>query len=222
MEYKYEMHTHTGPVSQCGRVAPKDIMNMYMQKGYSGIVLTDHYSPLTFYNHNYFAPQKKIDFYLYSYREMKKIAPPDFTVMLGIELRHYATANDYLIYGIDEKWLTKQGNLMAVWEKKVYDMMHAEGYLVYQAHPFRPGIRRCHPDYIDGVEIYNGKTPKADNERAEKWAKENNKLMVSGSDFHVPKQLAKGGIITEKPIKSNADLLTVLQNPLSFKMIKTY
>ena len=153
---------------------------------------------------------------------MKKIAPPDFTVMLGIELRHYATANDYLIYGIDEKWLTKQGNLMAVWEKKVYDMMHAEGYLVYQAHPFRPGIRRCNPDYIDGVEIYNGKTPKADNERAEKWAKENNKLMVSGSDFHVPKQLAKGGIITEKPIKSNADLLTVLQNPLSFKMIKTY
>lgn len=222
MEYKYEMHTHTGPVSQCGRVAPGDIMKMYMDKGYSGIVLTDHYSPLTFYNHNYFAPQKKIDFYLYSYREMKKIAPSDFTVMLGIELRHYATANDYLIYGVDEDWLVKQGNLMAVWEKNVYDMMHSEGYLVYQAHPFRPGIRRCNPDYIDGVEIYNGKTPKKDNEKAQEWAEKNNKLMISGSDFHVPKQLARGGIITDTAIRSNADLLTILRDSSRFKMIKTY
>lgn len=222
MEYKYEMHTHTGPVSQCGRVAPGDIMKMYMDKGYSGIVLTDHYSPLTFYNHNYFAPQKKIDFYLYSYREMKKIAPSDFTVMLGIELRHYATANDYLIYGVDEDWLVKQGNLMAVWEKNVYDMMHSEGYLVYQAHPFRPGIRRCNPDYIDGVEIYNGKTQKKDNEKAQEWAEKNNKLMISGSDFHVPKQLARGGIITDTAIRSNADLLTILRDSSRFKMIKTY
>lgn len=58
MEYKYEMHCHTGPVSQCGRVKPKEIMRLYSEAGYSGIVLTDHYSPLTFYNHNYFAPPK--------------------------------------------------------------------------------------------------------------------------------------------------------------------
>ena len=221
MEYKYEMHTHTGPVSQCGRVAPKEILRMYMDKGYSGIVLTDHYSPVTFYNHNYFAPQKKIDFYLQSYREMKKIAPSDFTVMLGVELRHYGTANDYLVYGVDEQWLTKQGNLLAVWEKQMYQLMHSEGYLVYQAHPFRPGIRRCNLDYIDGVEIYNGKTPKESNEKAEAWARENGKLMVSGSDFHTPAHLARGGIITQSPIRNNDDLLDTLRS-MDFEMIKTY
>ena len=45
--------------------------------------------------------------------------------------------------------------------------------------------------------------------------------MVSGSDFHVPSQLARGGIITEKPIKNNADLLATLKS-MDFEMIKTY
>lgn len=221
MEYKYEMHTHTEPVSQCGRVSPRDILKSYLEQGFSGIVLTDHYSPLTWYNHNLIAPQKKIDFYLQSYREMKRLAPSDFSVMLGIELRHYGTANDYLIYGVEEEWLKKQGNLMAIWEEKVYRLMHSEGYLVYQAHPFRTGIRRCNPDFIDGVEIYNGKTSRECNEKAEAWAKQNNKLMVSGSDFHVMRQLARGGIITKKPINNNADLLDMLKS-MDFEMIKTY
>ena len=221
MKYKYEMHTHTSPVSRCGRVSVKDIMNMYIEKGFSGIVLTDHYSPLTWYDQSLVAPQKKIEFYLQSYREMKKIAPSDFTVMFGMELRHYATSNDYLIYGMDDKWLEKQGNLMAVWEKKVYEMMHKEGYLVYEAHPFRPGRTRCNTDYIDGVEIYNGKTEKKYNDKAEKWAKEKGLLAVSGSDFHKLEHAGRGGIITEKPIKNNADLLETLKS-MDFEMIKTY
>lgn len=221
MEYKYETHTHTGPVSMCGRVDVKEIIRLYLEKEFSGIVLTDHYSPLTFWNHNYFAPQKCIDFYLYAYREMKKIAPSDFTVMLGIELRHYATSNDYLIYGVDEKWLEKQGNLMAVWEKGVYKMMHKEGYLVYEAHPFRPGRTRCSTKYLDGVEIYNGKTELKYNEQAEKWAKENNLLMVSGSDFHTPEHTGRGGIITNQPIHNNADLVSTLKS-MDFEMIKAY
>ena len=116
--------------------------------------------------------------------------------MLGMELRHYATANDYLIYGVEEDWLRKQHNLLAVWEKQMYQMMHAQGYLVYQAHPFRPGIRRCNPDYIDGIEIYNGKTD-------------------------VLKNLARGGIITNHKIKNNSDLLQTLQSQ-DFKMIQNY
>ena len=101
------------------------------------------------------------------------------------------------------------------------ELMHSQGYLVYQAHPFRPGIRRCNPEYLDGVEIYNGKTDRDSNEKAEAWAKQNGKLMVSGSDFHVPKQLARGGIITDKPIRNNADLLDTLKS-MNFEFIRTY
>lgn len=223
MEYKYELHTHTKYGSrQCGRVEPKEIARLYKEQGYSGIVLTDHYSPLTFNPmHGFFNPQKYIEDYIYPYLEMKKYEDEHFSVMFGMELRHYATANDYLVYGVDENWLRKQKNLLAVWEKQAYEMLHKEGYLVYQAHPFRPGITRCNPDYVDGIEIYNGKTPKESNEKAEKWARANNKLMVSGSDFHVPKQLARGGIITQKSIKNNADLLDTLKS-MDFEFIRTY
>lgn len=223
MEYKYETHCHTKYGSrQCGRVEPKEIVRLYKERGYSGIVVTDHYSPLTFdLFHGITNPKKFIDCYINPYYDMKQYEDDDFSVMFGMELRHYGTANDYLIYGVDDKWLREQGNLLAVMEKDVYKMMHAQGYLVYQAHPYREGIRRCNPDYIDGVEIFNGKSTKAQNEKSEAWAKANGKLMISGSDFHVPKNLARGGIITNHKIKNNADLLETLKS-MDFKMIKNY
>ena len=42
MEYKYELHCHTGAVSRCGRVEPEKIVEMYVEAGYNGIVVTDH------------------------------------------------------------------------------------------------------------------------------------------------------------------------------------
>lgn len=219
MEYKYELHCHTGCVSRCGRVEPEEIVKLYKKEGYSGIVVTDHYSPMTFKPN--WCPQKQTDFYLSGYRRMKAAAGDDFTVLLGIELRHYGTANDYLIYGIDEEFIYNAGNLMTVMEKRVYQLAHSRGYLVYQAHPFRVGMRRCNPDYIDGVEVYNGKTDLKSNTKALEWAKANNKLMVSGSDFHVVKNLARGGIITDKPINNNSELLDVLKKQ-NFRRIETY
>ncbi len=219
MEYKYELHCHTGCVSRCGRVEPEEIVKLYKGKGYNGIVVTDHYSPMTFEPN--WAPQRQIDFYLSGYRRMKEAAGEDFTVLLGIELRHYFTANDYLIYGINEDFLYSAGNLMLPWEEKIYNLAKEHGCLVYQAHPFRFGIRRCNPDFIDGVEVYNGKTDKKGNDKALVWAKKNGKLMVSGSDFHTVKNLARGGIITSQPIKNNGDLLEVLKSQ-NFEMIREY
>lgn len=220
MSYKYEMHCHTKTVSQCGQTEPKDIVRMYREKGYSGLVVTEHYSPLTFGVNSYKAP-KLIDFYLSSFYELKKYESEDFSVFFGMELRHFGTGADYLIYGVDPDWLRKQPNLLVRWEKPVYEMMHKEGYLVFQAHPFRPYILRCNPKYIDGIEIYNGKCNKKTNDKAAKWAEKTGKLVVSGSDFHEEKNLARGGIITERKIKDNKDLVELLKSQ-EFELIKTY
>lgn len=219
MEYRYELHCHTGCVSRCGRVEPEEIVKLYKKEGYSGIVVTDHYSPMTFEPN--WCPQKQIDFYLSGYRRMKAAAGEDFSVMLGIELRHYGTANDYLIYGVDEDFLYNAGNLMLPWEKQVKQICEDNGYLIFAAHPFRPFRTRCNPDYIDGVEVYNGKTNREQNHKAYEWAKANHKLMVSGSDFHTVKNLARGGIITDKPIHNNDELLDVLKSQ-NFRRIEEY
>lgn len=224
MEYKYELHCHTGCVSRCGRVEPEEIAQLYIEKGYSGIVVTDHYSPMTFDPIGVVRPQKEVEFYLSGYRRMKAYAEKyanDFTVLLGVELRHYFTANDYLIYGIDESFFYEGGNLLALSEKEVFRRCQEKGYLVYQAHPFRVGIRRCNPEYIHGVEVYNGKTEEKLNKEAYQWALENNKLMCSGSDFHTYQNLAKGGIITTEKIYDNAKLLEVLKKQ-EFKRIEVY
>lgn len=218
MSYKYELHCHTAAVSRCGRVVPEEIVKLYMEKGYNGIVVTDHYSPMTFPIQHVACPQKEVDFYLSGYRRMKAAAPADFTVLLGMELRHYGTANDYLLYGVEEDFLYQAGNLLKVLEKDVKRLCEEKGYLVYEAHPFRPGRTRVNPKYIDGVEVYNGKTKDAENHKALLWAQKHGKLMVSGSDFHRRTELAKGGIITEKRIQNNQDLLTILKKS-KFRLI---
>ena len=219
MTYKYEMHCHTKMVSQCGRMEPKDITQMYRDRGYSGIVVTEHYSPLTFGVNSYKA-NKLIDFYLSSYYEMKKYETEDFSVFFGMELRHFATGADYLIYGVDPEWLRQQPNLLVRWEKPIYKLMHEQGYLVFQAHPFRPYILRCNPKYIDGIEVYNGKCDEKTNEKARRWAEKTGKLIVSGSDFHEGANLARGGIRTTRRITDNKDLVELLKSQ-EFEIITT-
>ena len=218
MSYIYEMHCHTGCTSRCGRVEPERIIEKKKKKGYNGLVVTDHYSPMTFVpNWN---PQKQIDFYLEGYRRMKAAAGDDFTVLLGMELRHYATGNDYLIYGVTEEFLYNAGNLMMKGVNKMREFCDENGFLLYQAHPYRWYIVRHGLKYLHGIEVYNGKCPKKENDKSFEWAKQSGKLMVSGSDFHKEENLARGGIITEKPIKNNDDLVQILRNG-AFTLVKT-
>ena len=210
--YKYELHCHTGSVSLCATIPPKDLVRKYEQAGYSGLVLTDHYSPMTFMLHHYLRPQNAIEYYLSAYHELREWCGDSFSVLLGLELRRYATVNDYLIYGVEEDWLRKQPNMLCWNEKKLCKEAHRQGYLVYQAHPFRPMIRRCDPQYLDGIEVFNGHTDPACNAKALDWAKSLQKPMTSGSDTHHTTDTISGGIETETPIRTNADLLDVLRH----------
>lgn len=219
MQYKYELHCHTKETSLCGQVPAAEIVKMYKEAGYNGIVITDHYSPMTFKPSRVWRPQTDIDFYLSGYKEALKYADENFTVLLGMEIRYYATANDYLVYGVTEDFLRNNGNLMKLYPKKFYKLAKANNMLVVQAHPFRKLMIRTNPEYLDGTEVHNGKADIESNLQAAKWAEENKMaIRVSGSDFHRPKNLAVGGIITNEPIKTNDDLLRILRSG-AFEMI---
>ena len=208
--YKYELHCHTGDVSLCAKISPEDLLQRYRDAGYSGLVITNHFSPMTFWRAGMLQTKKQVETYLSAYRRMLECAGDDFTVLLGLELRHYATANDYLIYGVEEDWLLRQPNMLFWGEKKMSERIHKAGYLVYQAHPFRKFIYRCDPALLDGVEVFNGHTDAAGNDAALRWARQQNKPMIGGSDTHTAEDPICGGIVTEKPIRSNTDLLAAL------------
>jgi histidinol phosphatase-like PHP family hydrolase len=42
--YKYDLHVHTSETSHCGKVSASEMVDLYIREGYSGIVVTDHYS----------------------------------------------------------------------------------------------------------------------------------------------------------------------------------
>lgn len=222
MKYKYELHCHTKEVSRCGAVPAAEIVKMYKEKGYDGIVITDHYSPMTFNPANVWRPQTAVDFYTKGYKEALKAAGEDFTVLLGMELRYYATANDFLVYGVSEDFLRNSGNLMAMYPRRFHNLAKKNGMIVVQAHPFREWMIRINPKHLDGAEVFNGKSTKEQNKKSFDWAAENNmKVLTCGSDFHRERNLAKGGIITETPIKTNDDLIKILTSG-AFERIENY
>lgn len=220
MEYKYETHCHTANVSKCGNLDVEELITKYKEAGYSGIVLTDHYSPMTFDFPDFFSKKKAIDHYLRAYRTAKKYNGGDFTVLLGMELRFYATVNDYLVYGITEEMLYQLPFLLPLYIRKASKELRKRGCLFIQAHPFRKLITRANPKYLDGVEVFNGKADDEANRNSEKWANEiNAKIKTSGSDCHRESGVGLGGIITTEPIKTNADLIRILKSG-NFELIK--
>lgn len=220
MEYKYEIHAHTKNTSRCGQLDAEDLVKLYKAAGYSGIVITDHYSPMTFEPLEFFSKKKAMEHYLRGYRKAKQFETDDFTVLLGTELRFYATVNDYLIYGVSEEMLCELPFLLPIYIKRASRLFRERGCLFIQAHPFRKLITRANPKHLDGVEVFNGKADKQANDNSENWATEiHAKVKTSGSDCHRESGVGLGGIITNEPIKNNADLVRILKSG-NYKLIK--
>ena len=220
MEYKYELHAHTKNTSWCGQLDAEELVNKYKQAGYSGIVITDHYSPMTFRISEFFNKKKAIDHFLEGYKKAKKFETEDFSVLLGVELRFYATVNDYLIYGVNKEMLYELPFLLSLYIKRASKLFRERGCIFIQAHPFRKHITRAKPEYLDGVEVFNAKADKEANDNSLKWAEEiNAKIKTSGSDCHRETGVGLGGIITEEPIKNNDDLIRILKSG-KYELIK--
>ena len=81
MEYKYEIHSHTKNTSWCGQLDAAELVEKYKDAGYSGIVITDHYSPMTFHISEFFNKKKAIDHFLEGYRKAKALETEDFSVL---------------------------------------------------------------------------------------------------------------------------------------------
>ncbi len=214
MPFKYELHCHTGEVSTCADAPVKETIERYKKAGYNGIVITDHFSGLTFPPTEYLDINKSADRYLKGYKEALSMADDDFTVLLGMEIRFLFTPNDYLIYGMTEDFIRSSGRLLFKNQKKLYKQLKEAGMLLIQAHPFRGYVRRADVNYLDGVEVFNGKYKnKEENDNSSSWAKENNlSIVVSGSDYHHPDSKINGGIETDEPIRTNDDLLRALRS----------
>jgi len=229
--YLYEPHVHTDEVSPCGKVPADEVIRIYVSAGYTGCIITDHYYARNLKPQNHPGGtrrnrqrreeswQRAMDWYLSGYRLAKEAGKRyDFDVFLGIELTPNETTADILIYGLTEDFLYSHPRLYELSLNELKALADKTDLLLVEAHPFRPTVTLIDPRFLHGAEVYNGNMRHdSQNLRAKEWARQNDLLMISGSDFHLPEDAARGGVcLSERPknikefcemVRSGADLI---------------
>ena len=225
MGYKYQMHTHTFPASDCGAMEPEELAHALYIGGYSGCVLTNHfYWGNTGIGRN--MPWEKFvslftDDY---YRAVEAAKEWDIDIIFGLE-EHIGSGLEILCYGITPEILLAHPELCEMGVERWHSVMGSCGGLCIQAHPFRsvwyidsPGL--LDKKYIDGFEVYNACNCEEDNNSALSAFGENlDMIVVSGADAHTTAMLCIGGIETEQRIRTGKELVGVLRSG-KYKILK--
>ena len=203
----FDTHVHTSESSSCGQISGADIAKMYKKAGYDGIVITDHFVPYYFYD-----LYKGIEWEALAERQEKGYlaakAEGDeigITVLYGCELRFDGNSNDYLVYGMPNSFLRENPDIFSWGINKFSKFAAQNGFLVFQAHPFRNDMMIVDPSCLYGVEVYNGKPIKDLYERnafANLWADRYGLRKIAGSDCHNEEQLARAGVNFFKSVNS--------------------
>lgn len=184
-KYKFEMHFHTDETSPCGKVPAKEGVEIFQKAGYDGIVITDHFSK------SVFGDEKEdwediAEAFLKGYQVAKESAKErGMKILLGMEIRFPYDENDFLLYGIDEKFVYRHPWIYMKELKDLFEISKKENFLIVQAHPFRNHCTLAPLEFLHGIEVFNG-NPRQDsnNQKAERTAEENGLLKLCGSDFH--------------------------------------
>ncbi|MGI6745963.1 MAG: hypothetical protein BWY46_00374 [Firmicutes bacterium ADurb.Bin300] len=213
---RFDLHVHTAENDIVVTKDAPEIVKMYHEKGYEGLVITNHFFSLSLEWYRDIlrgaSHEKMIDHYLKGYRNAKITGDAlGMVVLLGTELRFDNTSNDYLVFGIDEDFLYNAPMLNTLTLDKFLKIM-PENSLIYQAHPFRNNMTITKPEKLFGIEVYNGGTPKDRNEFARMWADMHNLRKISGSDYHLPKHLARGGVDFFNRVETNDELVAQLRS----------
>ena len=225
--YNFELHLHTDESSRCGKVPAKTAVELYMENGYDGCVVTDHFnpiacgSPLTFSKDGKGLSEEEliywwnvvVDRFLKGYQTAKAAAEgKNFQVLLGMELRFPHDENDYLVYGIDEEFLRSHPWFYMQELSDFYKIAEEKGFTIVQAHPFRVMCFLANPRYLHGIEVYNGNPRhKSHNEVADAAADIYGKIKVQSSDFHQLEDISRHYMVVETMPQTSMDVAKMLR-----------
>lgn len=215
MDYIYETHLHTCEASLCGIMPGAEYMDFMKERGYSGIIVTDH-----FFNGNTCISknlpwEQRIDYFFQGYENAKKASEgTDFSVFFGVEVNY--ERDEYLLYGLDKQWFLDRPDILSYSRHQLYDEVTRSKGLMIQAHPFRERdyISTIHlsPYTCDGVEVYNAENVSWQNALACEYAKKYHLPVIAGSDVHFRNNNAMGGVRCSRKLKDIHDFISAFKN----------
>ncbi len=218
--YLYELHLHTAETSRCGKSSARDMIRAYHDKGFSGVVVTDHFVNGYSYAADPDTWDKKMDAFVKGYQAAKAAGEElGIKVYFGFEYTNGDNGEDYLILGLTETHLRRDLIDCDQWLiEAVVDKVHKLGGIVIRAHPYRedfyiytPCVQR--PGLpIDAVEVFNGgNKQEIYNVRALAMALREGKPMVAGSDTHHVDTTASDYVGFDKNPQDYAELCDMIR-----------
>ncbi|MBP3359843.1 MAG: PHP domain-containing protein [Clostridia bacterium] len=151
-KFRIELHAHTNPVSSCSEIPAEDFAGIFIEDGYDGVVVTNHFTPALL---SYETAQRCAEYYLRDFEAVRSLAGDKLSVCLGMEIRFTENNNDYLVYGIDASDVERAFYFL----DKGIDVFHRDfaddRIIILQAHPFRNGMVLASPESVDGIEVFN-------------------------------------------------------------------
>lgn len=220
-KFKYETHLHTSEGSACARSTGAEMTATYIEAGYSGIIVTDH-----FFNGNCAVPaslpwRERVNLFCKGYENaLSAVGKHEFTVFFGWEYNYCGT--EFLTYGLDERFLLNHEDMLD-WDVKTYltKARHAGGFISH-AHPFRQRSYiaeiRLFPEHVDAVEIYNAGNPPEYNLPAVQYADEHGLFATAGTDKHMAPALNASGMAFDHKLESIEDFISAVRSR-DFKII---
>jgi hypothetical protein len=218
MSFLYETHLHTSQASACGCSEGHEYIQGYKDRGYAGIIVTDHFfNGNTRINRNLPWKEWVAGFcrgYEDARREGDRLA---LDVFFGWE--ETFEGDDYLVYGLDKKWLLNHPEAARWSRREQYEQVSASGGCVVQAHPFRQHyyIDCIHlsTGCVDAVEAANGGNQESSYDAlALAYAQKLGLPVTAGSDIHhVDQQQTETmfGVYLDKKMTAISDYVKALK-----------
>lgn len=209
---KIDMHCHTKEGSIDAKVPVADYINLLIEHGIDGMLITDHNSYGGYYH----------------YKKIKKNLnlPRHFVVLRGLE---YDTRNGgHVIVVMPERTdrfilllLLIRGMSVA----KLEELVHSHGGIIGAAHPYDTGYYaftntnyyKKHPDFInkfDFIETYNSCAKLDGNRRARALAERLGKPQTAGTDAHRPDVIGSSYTEFSQKIRCCNDLIAAIRSDI--------
>ena len=213
MSFLYETHMHTCQASACGKSTGKEHARFYKERGFDGIIMTDHFFGGNTSIDRSLPWEKRIDLFWSGYEDAKEEGEKiGLDVFFGLEQNiHF---DEYLIYGLTKEYMKAHPEMEHWTRRQQLEEVHRAGGCVIQAHPFR--IRgymdriRIGAGYSDGIEAANAGNEPLDDARALRYGLEKGLVMTAGSDNHSSPAEVLFGVRLAKRLTSIDDYVKII------------
>ena len=215
-----DMHTHSSGISECCQLDIYGIVDAAKNAGLDGIILTNHYHSEGYLD--YASQADYVEQYIKEYEIAKAYGEKvGLRVFFGIEVTaEFMERIHLLIYGVTEDFLRNNPEVYDLSLKALYELVHENGGILVEAHPFRHDCPILDTSYLDALEINCHPLYKTTHfEDVKAGALKGGVKLTCGSDYHGDTEYRPFcGVYYPDEVKSIDDITQYIKNNFQIKL----